>query len=275
MKPFPAQFQAFLAAQRAGRDFVDGIRDGCRCRPLLRRLRQGGALLAPARHAAPETTVAPSPTAAATRLIEPQRISPTANTPSRLVASGWPPFAPVMTKPFSSSAMPEFASQSVLGSAPIKENRWRDGMATVPRRCRGSSSAPAPAYRPRLPARRFRCAAALRHWASAADALHQILRHGVFQPAAAHHHPDFFRLAGQIDHRLPGRIARAGQRHFLSRAEPRFDRRWPSNARWSLQTRPGWEYPAAGSARRRPAPRCAPRPFRHCPGCRQKRAAPG
>ena len=72
-------------------------------------------------------TCAPSPTAAATRLTEFERTSPTAKTPRRLVSSGRrssPMSSPVSTKPRGSSFSPEAASQSVLGSAPMKENRW-------------------------------------------------------------------------------------------------------------------------------------------------------
>jgi hypothetical protein len=69
------------------------------------------------------TTCAPSPTAAATRLTEPERASPIAKTPGRLVSSELRDLFPVQTKPLSSSAMPEPVSQAVLGSAPMNENR--------------------------------------------------------------------------------------------------------------------------------------------------------
>src|SRR5437868_251106 len=49
------------------------------------------------------TTCAPSPTAAATRLTDPARTSPIANTPGRLVSSGLRMLAPVRTNPLSSS----------------------------------------------------------------------------------------------------------------------------------------------------------------------------
>src|SRR5438309_4573424 len=53
------------------------------------------------------TTCAPSPTAAATRLVDPERTSPIANTPGRLVSSGLRMLAPVRTKPLSSRITPE------------------------------------------------------------------------------------------------------------------------------------------------------------------------
>src|SRR5262249_2162910 len=81
----------------------------------------------------------PSPTADATGLMLPDRTSPTANTPGRLVskssglrASGQAAAArssacrstPVFTKPLSSSATHPF-NQPVLGSAPVIRNTWR------------------------------------------------------------------------------------------------------------------------------------------------------
>ena len=79
----------------------------------------------------------PSPTADATRLIEPLRTSPTANTPGRLVSSTngsrWRALArevgvsgadgswPVKMKPSSSVATAP-ASQAVQGSAPMNTN---------------------------------------------------------------------------------------------------------------------------------------------------------
>src|SRR6187551_2778379 len=71
------------------------------------------------------TTCAPSPIAPPTRLTEPERTSPTANTPGTEVSSGdadCPSFclhcAPVTTKPPRSTITPQPASQSVAGSAP-------------------------------------------------------------------------------------------------------------------------------------------------------------
>jgi tetratricopeptide (TPR) repeat protein len=86
------------------------------------------------------TALAPSPTAAATRFIEPWRTSPTAKTPGTLVSKGrgmrpsavqvspssslvsW---TSVRTKPCSSRATP--LSQLVAGSAPMKQKRPRHG----------------------------------------------------------------------------------------------------------------------------------------------------
>src|ERR1700733_784539 len=81
--------------------------------------------------------IAPSPTAAATRLAEPLRTSPTAKTPGLLVSSGNGPVpsapsaaaaapAPVRTNPRSSrSTRPP--SQSVHGTAPMKMKSARAG----------------------------------------------------------------------------------------------------------------------------------------------------
>src|SRR5437764_14746870 len=82
-----------------------------------------GTRSAAAKHACSvATTCAPSPTAAATRLVEPERTSPMANTPRRLVSSGRRLLvvsAPVNTKPFVSNDTPDPDSQSVFGPAPM------------------------------------------------------------------------------------------------------------------------------------------------------------
>ena len=81
------------------------------------------------------TAMEPSPMAAAARLTEPLRTSPTAKIPALLVSrnSGvvvWPPGpdtgmpVPVSRKPWLSSASWP-ASQPVLGSAPMKTNSPR------------------------------------------------------------------------------------------------------------------------------------------------------
>src|SRR5437588_12505528 len=74
----------------------------------------------------------PSPTAAAHRLTEPERTSPAAKTPGRLVSSGpggrlifcqaddWATAAPVRMKPFASCSI-SCGSQLVHGDAPIIE----------------------------------------------------------------------------------------------------------------------------------------------------------
>src|SRR6185295_16154888 len=79
------------------------------------------------------TTAAPSPIAPPTRLTEPQRTSPTANTPNMLdsssigsrafiASSSGASEGPVRTKPFLSSKTPQSFSQCVAGSAPMKTN---------------------------------------------------------------------------------------------------------------------------------------------------------
>src|SRR5918996_4877509 len=70
------------------------------------------------------TAIAPSPTAVAHRLVEPERTSPAAKTPWTLVSRMWsaPAAAPVRMKPFSSRATTS-SSQSVQDRAPRKRNR--------------------------------------------------------------------------------------------------------------------------------------------------------
>ena len=63
---------------------------------------------------------------AATRLIEPERTSPIAKIPRRLVSSGLRvslQSPPVSTKPFASNATPDPDNQLVFGSAPMNKKR--------------------------------------------------------------------------------------------------------------------------------------------------------
>src|SRR5215469_1456945 len=80
------------------------------------------------------TTAAPSPTADATRLVEPPRTSPMAKTPGRLVCKEADacaaPRAPVSTYPLSSrSTQP--SSHAVFGSAPMNMKSCRTGSCRV------------------------------------------------------------------------------------------------------------------------------------------------
>src|SRR5690349_4787846 len=74
------------------------------------------------------TAIAPSPTAVAQRLVEPERTSPAANTPGTSVSSrlSVPAPAPVRMKPLWSRATVS-PSHSVHGSAPRKRNRNENG----------------------------------------------------------------------------------------------------------------------------------------------------
>src|SRR6516164_6054840 len=122
MDPWRTYLQALLATERAWRHLANRVGMdafvGHQCLLVLAR----SAALSPssARKACSSaTTCAPSPTAAATRLAEPERTSPIANTPGRLVSSGLRMFAPARTKPLSSSITPDRESHSVFGSAPM------------------------------------------------------------------------------------------------------------------------------------------------------------
>src|ERR1700746_2145894 len=91
MDPWRTDPQALLATERARRHLANrvgvGAFGGHQCLLVL----AGSAALSPrsARKAcSAATTCAPSPTAAATRLTEPERTSPIAKTPRRLVSSG-------------------------------------------------------------------------------------------------------------------------------------------------------------------------------------------
>src|SRR6266508_1533571 len=97
-------------------------------------VRSGDARWAAARYSwISATAAAPSPIAAPTRFTEPERTSPTANTPGTLDSSDITPGAtleqalPVSTKPCESSTTPQPLSQSVSGSAPTNRTPWRIG----------------------------------------------------------------------------------------------------------------------------------------------------
>ena len=180
------------------------------------------------------TTCAPSPIAPPTRLTDPERTSPTANTPGTDVSSAdggrlspLPHCAPVTTKPPRSTMTPQPSSQSVAGSAPTNRNRLRisTAVSSPPRRLR----------------QRTRCQ---RSFLAAVepddlgieqqfdvrrglDPLDQIARHAGAEAAAADHHVDLAGMARQEHRGLPGGIAAADQRHLLLGAEPRLDRRGP------------------------------------------------
>src|SRR5208282_6557220 len=114
MDPWRTGLQALLAAERAWRHVANcvgvGAFVGHQCLPVL----AGSAALSPGaarRACSAATTCAPSPTAAATRLTEPERTSPIANTPGRLVSSGLWMSVPARTNPLSSSITPDRDSQ--------------------------------------------------------------------------------------------------------------------------------------------------------------------
>src|SRR3977135_1119224 len=132
MQPLAAALEAFLATQRARRDIADAgdvSAAFCHPRPLPY---SAGFAASPRKPCNAATTCAPSPIAPPTRLTDPERTSPTANTPGTEVSSGGtgrPRFcsdcAPVTTKPPRSSVTPQPSSQPVAGSAPTNKNRLR------------------------------------------------------------------------------------------------------------------------------------------------------
>src|SRR3954452_10375628 len=84
-----------------------------------------GLAVSPRKPCSAATTCAPSPIAPPTRLTDPERTSPTANTPGTVVSSSGtgrspllPSCAPVSTKPPRSTLTPQPSSQLVAGSAP-------------------------------------------------------------------------------------------------------------------------------------------------------------
>src|SRR5258707_7826752 len=91
MDPRRTYLQTLLAAERARRHVANGVGVGAfvghHCLPVL----AGSAALSPAsarKACNAATTCAPSPTDAATRLTDPERTSPIANTPGRRAGGG-------------------------------------------------------------------------------------------------------------------------------------------------------------------------------------------
>src|ERR1700732_2928102 len=109
MDPRRSYLQTLLAVERARRHVANGVGMGAfvghQCLPVL----AVSAALSPAsarKACSAATTCAPSPTDAATRLTDPERTSPIANTPATPVSSGLWMFTLVYTKPLSSTVTP-------------------------------------------------------------------------------------------------------------------------------------------------------------------------
>ena len=149
------------------------------------------------------TTIAPSPTAVAQRLIDPERMSPTAKTPGALVSriASAPARRPVSTKPSSSSATVPL-SHSEHGEAPRKRKRKESGDPfAVPER-RGLQLAVAARA-----ARRSRCAA--NGDARPLEVVDQVVGHRLAQVGAAMEQRHERAAAGEPDRSLGGRVAAA------------------------------------------------------------------
>src|SRR6478672_9368441 len=133
---------ALVESRGIVRSFVEDDKISQGVPPLLtiRQLRMmphysAGFAASPRKPCSAATTCAPSPIAPPTRLTDPERTSPTANTPGTEVSSGGtgrPWFcsdcAPVTTNPPRSSVTPQPSSQPVAGSAPANRNRLWMGM---------------------------------------------------------------------------------------------------------------------------------------------------
>src|SRR6267378_6474195 len=132
MQPLAAALEAFLATKRARRDIADAGDVSATLRHPRSLPYSAGFAASPRKPCSAATTCAPSPMAPPTRLTDPERTSPTANTPGTEVSSAdanWPSiflhFSPVTTKPPRSTMTPQPSSQPVAGSAPTNRNRLR------------------------------------------------------------------------------------------------------------------------------------------------------
>src|ERR1700733_14336174 len=146
MQPYASALQALLATERARRDVTNAgdVRAAlCHAQPLslasdfnrnLLMRYSAGFSASPRNPCSAATTCAPSPIAPPTRLTDPERTSPTANTPGTEVSSAdarpalFLHCAPVTTKPPRSTITPQPLSQPVAGSAPTNRNRLRNSV---------------------------------------------------------------------------------------------------------------------------------------------------
>ena len=182
--------------------------------------------------------MAPSPTAAATRLVEPLRTSPTANMPGRLVSSsercqpasagpvGHPvtglASGPVRTKPRSSrSTSPP--SHPVQGAAPTNTNRAR----ASERAPRTGQVVPRPPRLQRLVPDQLSHLGAEQdpHVRQPRDLTDQVPGHVLAEIRFADDQADLIGVPGQEDRGLSGRVAAADARHRVAPAQLRLDLR--------------------------------------------------
>src|SRR5882724_1643217 len=174
------------------------------------------------------TAIDPSPTAEATRLTEPERTSPAANTPGWLVsrrngcrrAVQWGDSAraaPVRTNSLSSRSI-SGGSQSVYGTAPMKLKS-----AGVSSRRRSPVLWFRISMAPRWPSLHALDRGVVEHLDvfGLLDAMGEVARHLLVQIVAAQEEVDLPRLAGEEDRGLAGGVAAADHHHLRSPAERR------------------------------------------------------
>ena len=158
------------------------------------------------------------PTAVATRLIDPARTSPTAKTPGRLVSrdSRMVPSGPavtsrpVRTKPAWSRSTSS-GSQEVRGTDPISTNRPPAGTSSVSPPC-GVAEGQAHQAPVLAAAAEHGGAVAEGDVAGGLELGDEVVRHARRQRRAAHEEGDLPRVAGEVERRLPRRVAAARRR---------------------------------------------------------------
>src|SRR6266516_5408659 len=170
--------------------------------------------------------LAPSPTAAATRFIDPDRTSPIAKTSGWLVSNGsgrrpssaqvapgnapssW---VPVSTKPSSSTAMS--SSQPVAGVAPTKQNRPRHGWSLSDRSSPGAAVCTVMASRWPPPCSAVTSVAVRTGYPGMSqDAVGEVGGHAGGQVIAAHDQGDGVAASGEIQRPLAGGVRHAEDR---------------------------------------------------------------
>ena len=179
-----------------------------------------------------ETTIEPSPTREATRLIEPARTSPTANTPRRLVSSACGRRS-VCQSPSRIEAGAA-AHEAVLverhaAAQPLGVRHRAEHQEDVGDRARlllaGAAVAPGHLLEVAVAGEPDDLGLAVqRDRARGGDAADQVVGHRRRQARAAHQDVDVRRAAREKDRRLPGGVAAADHDHLLALAQAGFHR---------------------------------------------------
>ena len=189
------------------------------------------------------TAIAPSPTAVAQRLVEPERTSPAANTPGTSVSSRLSVFAaaPVRMKP-SSSRPTVSSSHSVHGSAPRKRNRNEKGRRS-PLVERDGLEVPV------LAVERGDLASVADGDAVALELVDEVVGHRLAEVGAAVEEGDERAAAGEPDRGLAGGVAAADDRDARAGAELGLGRPGGVEDASVPRTRRGGRPGAAGTGR--------------------------
>ena len=238
------------------------------------------------------TTTAPSPIAAPTRLTDPDRTSPMANTPRTLVSSGSGRpdrlfdgrTSDGTSEPVKNEILGVQSDPAVLEPARcrIRADEEKDVADRLLRLLAGHIIAPAYAlqllFRTPVQGNDFRLGQYF-DIVGRLDAVDEILRHALGETWPAHQHPDFCSEAAQEDGGLARRVAAPDQNDLLVSTQARLDGRSPipDSAPLEVLEVRDVEAPVASAGRQRPRSRpsrAGHRPSEAQPEFQSDRGAP-